>query len=137
MRRYPAGTHVRGGLYLNPLTGQVAVVPRQGGTLRGTEGFFVRLPAPPALGLLLAPLAGAVFVIFLPLIGLGLMVGLLCRRVWAATGMGGGLSALFARAHGRPGWAFLHGGRPDPAAGAPGDRAERPAGTQQAAKETK
>jgi hypothetical protein len=137
MRRYPARTHVRGGLYLNPLTGQVAVVPRQGGVLPVTEGFYVRLPVSPALGLLLAPLAGAVFVILLPLIGLGLMVGLLCRKVWAATGVGGALSALFARAHGRPGWAFLLGGRrgvapEDRAAGAGGAD-----GTQKTAKETK
>jgi hypothetical protein len=137
MRRYPAGTHVRGGLYLNPLTGQVAVVPRQGGMLRRTEGFYVRLAVPPALGILLAPLAGAVFVILLPLIGLGLMVGLLCRKVWAATGMGEALSALFARAHGRPGWAFLLGGRQDVAHRDRAAGAGGAAGKQGTAKETK
>jgi hypothetical protein len=140
MRRYPAGRHVRGGLYLNPLTGQVAVVPPQGGALRGTEGFYVRLPVPPALGILLAPLAGAIFVILLPLIGLGLMVWLVCRKVWVATGMGEALSALFARAHGRPGWAFLLGGRRDGAARAPGGRAAgggATAGRHDKAKETK
>jgi hypothetical protein len=137
MRRYPAGTHVRGGLYLNPLTWQVAAVPRQGGALQGTEGFYARLPVPPALGLLLAPLAGAVFVILLPLIGLALMVGVLCRKVWAATGMGGALSALFVRAHGRPGWAFLLGGRQDAAPRDPAAGAGGAAGGQETAKETK
>ena len=111
MRRYPAGTHVQGGLYLNPLTGQVAVVPRQGGVVRGTEGFYVRLPVPPALGLLLAPLAGALYVIVLPFVGLALLAVLLCRKVWAATGAGEALTALFAGDHGRPGWAFLSGRR--------------------------
>ncbi len=111
MRRYPAGTHVRGGLYLEPLTGRIAIVPQRGGRLEGADGFYVRLPAPLPLALLLAPMVGALYVIVLPFVGLALLVVLLSRKVWVATGAGEALSALFAGTHGRPGLAFLSGGR--------------------------
>lgn len=88
MRRYPAGTHVRGGLYLDPSTCRIAIIPRRGGRLAGTDGFYVRLPVALPLALLLAPLLGALYVIVLPFVGLALLVVLLCRKAWAATGLG-------------------------------------------------
>ncbi len=111
MRRYPAGTRVRGGLYVDLEGGRTVLIPRRGGVLRGHGTSYARLPLALPLAFLLAPVAGAIFVVVLPFIGLGLLVGMLCRKVWVATGLGEALSALFAAGHGRPGWAFLLGGR--------------------------
>lgn len=59
------------------------------------EGVYVRVPVPLPLALVLAPLAGALYVVVLPLIGLALLAGMLWRKAWEATGLGG--------AHGRAG----------------------------------
>lgn len=101
MRRYPAGTPVRGGLYLDPSTCRIAIVPRRGGRLAGTDGFYVRLPVPLPLALLLAPLLGALYVIVLPFVGLALLVVSLCRKAWAATGLGEALRPFRAGAQRR------------------------------------
>jgi len=141
MRRYAAGTHVRGGLYLDPSTGRIAIVPRRGGRLRGADVSYVRVPLPLPLALLLVPIAGALFVIVFPVVGLALLAGLLCRKVWAATGSGEALTALFAGPHRGPGRAYLLGDRrPKSDGGTGADRlagAAGAAGKQETAKETK
>lgn len=111
MRRYAAGTHVRGGLYLDPTTGRTAVIPRSGGRLEGADTWYVRVAIPLPLALLLAPLAGALYVIALPLIGLGWMAVSLCRWIWNAQPIRRAAAALFAAPRARPGWGFLMGGR--------------------------
>jgi len=111
MRRYPVGTPVPGGFYLDPLTGDTAIVPRGGGMLRGGGGSYIRLPIPAPLALFLVPLVGLLYVIVMPFVGLALLFGMLCRKAWAATGAREALGAVLGGVHGRPGWAFLLGGR--------------------------
>src|SRR3972149_5289777 len=86
MRRYPVGTPVPGGFYLDPLTGDTAIVPRGGGMLRGGGGSYIRLPIPAPLALFLVPLVGLLYVIVMPFVGLALLFGMLCRKAWGGPG---------------------------------------------------
>ncbi len=111
VRRYLVGTRVPGGFYLDPRTGDAVVMPREGGMLRGQGDSYVRLPVPSPLALLLAPFIGLLYVIVMPFVGLALLLAMLCRKAWAATGAGQAFGRLLGGVHGRPGWAFLLGGR--------------------------
>lgn len=81
MKRYAPGQHVEPGFYLNTRTlGMTAIGPR-GGALPGPEGTWcLRVPA--LVLLLLAPLLGALYVVYLPLAGFALLFGHMGR--WAA-----------------------------------------------------
>lgn len=71
MAKYAGGMQVNGGYYWNPRSWEVEVVPQEGGRLRGAQGAkYVKLPFP--LLFLVVPLLGALFLIFLPLIGFAL-----------------------------------------------------------------
>jgi glycine cleavage system H lipoate-binding protein len=101
MRRYAVGTHVPGGLYLDPASADLAAIPPEGGMLRGAGRSYIRLPIPLPLVFLMAPLIGLLYVIILPFVGLGLLVGSLLRKAWAAAGLGETLRPSRAEAQGR------------------------------------
>ncbi len=71
MSRYVGGMAVNGGYYWNPRNWEVEVVPSEGGRLTGETGSkYLKLPFP--LLFVVVPLLGALFIIFLPLIGFAL-----------------------------------------------------------------
>src|SRR5512140_1746587 len=71
MTSYAGGMTVNGGYYWNPRSWAVEVVPPEGGRLAGaTDTKLVKVPFP--LLFVIVPLLGALFLMFLPLIGFAL-----------------------------------------------------------------
>jgi hypothetical protein len=80
MAKYTGGTQVSGGYYWNPRKWEVEVVPSEGARLKGAQGTsYVKLPFP--LLFVVVPLLGALFLIFLPLIGFGLFGYAIVKKV--------------------------------------------------------
>jgi hypothetical protein len=72
MKRFEPTNNVTAGFYLNLNTWGMTAVPAEGGTLEGAAGDrFVRIPM--LAMLVIAPLLGAVYAIFLPFIGFALL----------------------------------------------------------------
>ena len=70
---YNAGQKVGGGFYFNTTTWAMRVAPREGDVLPGEAGErYIALPT--VMLLVAAPLLSFLFVIFLPFIGIALMV---------------------------------------------------------------
>jgi hypothetical protein len=102
------GMAVKTGFYWNLGTWQLLTVPKEGGLLPGrTEDRYLRLPV--LLMLLVAPLMGALYVIFLPFIGFAMLAGFLARTSAAAVKAGfmGVMSTISPQW--RPGEAYLAG----------------------------
>jgi hypothetical protein len=73
MRNFKGGETVKAGFYWNRGAWDVSVVPAEGSTLPGTpETAFLRVPWP--LLLVIAPIMGGTFAMFLPFIGLAMLV---------------------------------------------------------------
>jgi hypothetical protein len=106
MFRYAGGQTVRHGFYWNADKWQVTLVERQGGDLPGeARERYARVPV--LAMLLVAPIMGALYVIFLPLIGFAMVFDYLARRAWRAVRAGAwGVLAAVAP-HWRPGEAYL------------------------------
>jgi len=105
------GTQVRGGFYFNPHGLRIVTVNGKTGTLAGDPGErFVRIPALAVL--LLAPILGGMFVVFLPVIGF-VLVGQHFARLVAkgVRGTAGTMAGHVAPAW-RPGESYL-AGKPD------------------------
>jgi hypothetical protein len=76
------GMQVGGGYYWNASSWEVEVVPNEGGALRGGSGAkYVKVPFPVLF--LVVPLLGATFLMFLPVIGFGLVAYALAKRLAA------------------------------------------------------
>ena len=74
MIRYAGGSRVKGGLYWGLAEWHILPIPKEGGILPGEAGTrYIRVPL--VLMLVLGPIMGALFVIFLPVIGFGLLFG--------------------------------------------------------------
>ncbi len=100
MARYVGGMKVGGGYYWNPRTWEVCNVGAEGGVLPGSErASFARIPF--ALLFVVVPILGAVFLVFLPVIGFGLLAHALFRRVLGSVKT----SAEDLAANVTPGWA--------------------------------
>ncbi len=85
MFRYAGGQTVRHGFYWNPGTWAVTLIEREGGTLPGrATDRYLRVPA--VVLLALAPIMGAVYVIFLPLVGFALVLDFAARRAGRLAG---------------------------------------------------
>ncbi|HKQ61016.1 MAG TPA: hypothetical protein VJS92_06980 [Candidatus Polarisedimenticolaceae bacterium] len=73
MKRYTGGQAVQAGFYLDLRTWEVTSLSGRGGTLPGAaETRYLRVPLP--LLLVFAPLMGLAYVVFLPLIGIVLVL---------------------------------------------------------------
>jgi hypothetical protein len=80
MARYNGGTKVEGGYYWNPRSWEVEVVASEGGKLKGAaEAKYLKLPFP--LLFVVVPLLGALFLMFLPLIGFALFGYAIVKKV--------------------------------------------------------
>jgi hypothetical protein len=100
MASYVGGMKVGSGYYWNPRTWEVHVVGAEGGTLPGSErAHFARIPFP--LLFVVVPLLGALFLIFLPVIGFALVGQAIFRKV--VGGVKSGAEELAVNV--TPGWA--------------------------------
>lgn len=106
MFRYTGGQTVRQGFYWNAAKWDVTLIERQGGELPGGTGErFARVPV--VAMLLVAPIMGALYVVFLPFIGVAMVLDFVARR--AARAVRAGAVALLAAVapQWRPGEAYL------------------------------
>jgi hypothetical protein len=99
MAKRVGGSLVKGGYYWNTRGWSVVDVPRGGGVLPGTaETRYVAVPWP--LLLVILPVMGGLFVVFLPLIGFVLTIHAIAVRL--AGGLKKRIGDLAATMH--PGW---------------------------------
>ena len=129
MARYAGGMKVAGGYYWNPRKWEVEVVADEGGKLKGDAGAkYVKIPFP--LLFVVVPLLGALFLMFLPLIGFGLFAYAIVKKVTGGVKQGatelastmapGGFATGEAHFTGKPG-----------EEGAPGEKADAAAPTRE------
>lgn len=78
--KYHGGDEVRFGFYWNVREWEAQIVPREGGELKGrADVTYVRMPL---LALLvLAPIMGGIYAIFLPFIGIAMVLMYLAGRL--------------------------------------------------------
>ena len=80
MKTYRGGEQVKSGIYWNLATGELAQGEAHGGVLPGeVQQRYIRVPGP--LVLALGPVAGAIFVIFLPVMGVVGFLAYLARKL--------------------------------------------------------
>jgi hypothetical protein len=80
MAKYTGGMQVGGGYYWNARSWEVEVVSDEGGTLRGApEARYVKVPFPALF--VIVPLLGALFLMFLPMIGFALFAYAIARKL--------------------------------------------------------
>jgi hypothetical protein len=100
------GTAAKSGFYWNLGKWEMTLVPKQGGILPGSASDkFVKVPV---IGLLvLAPMMGAAYAMFLPFIGFAMLFTFLGKKALAAVGVGAmGVGATMAQDY-RPGESYL------------------------------
>lgn len=83
MKRYNGTEQAKAGFYFDLDSWHVTTLSGQGGVLPGTSDTrYLRLPLPVLL--VAAPLMGAAFAMFLPFIGIALVLDFVARKVWGA-----------------------------------------------------
>jgi hypothetical protein len=108
MARYEGGTKVSGGYYWNPREWTVVAVAGESGMLPGRNGDgYVRLHW--AMALLLAPVLGGLFVVFLPFIAFGMLIDAAWRGIFGGARRGAQDLAATMTPGWRPGEAHLTG----------------------------
>lgn len=81
MKRYYGSDRVKAGFYWTPARWEIVTVPRGGGMLPGgDESRYHRIPI--AIVIPLGALLGALYVIFLPLIGFIMFFGFAGKKLW-------------------------------------------------------
>jgi hypothetical protein len=106
MTRRDGGTNVRSGFYWNLASWEMVTVPRQGGLLPGDVAQrYLRVPVPALL--VLAPMMGALYAIFLPFIGFAMFFGFLARKAGAGARAGFMELAVMVSPQWAPGQAYL------------------------------
>lgn len=98
MTTYERNAAVKGGYYLNPTTMSIALVERDGARLPSGPGRWLAIPALAALAL--CPLLGAMFLMYLPVVGFVLCGEALAKNVAALFSGGAGELAVAVA----PGW---------------------------------
>jgi hypothetical protein len=80
--RYAGGDVVKAGFYWNLREWEANIIPREGGVLKGAEeARYARVPLPVLL--VVAPLMGAAYAMFLPFIGFAMVAMFLAGRLKA------------------------------------------------------
>jgi hypothetical protein len=80
MAKYTGGMQVNGGYYWNPRNWEVEVVAPEGGRLKGAaDAKYVKVPFPALF--VIVPVLGALFLMFLPLIGFALFAYAVVKKV--------------------------------------------------------
>lgn len=111
-----AGTRVKKGYYFSARTWMLQPMPRDGEPLPGRFGEKY-LSMPLALAFVVAPLMGAAFLMFLPLIGFYLALHALARPVVRIFSRSATEIAATVQPGWQPGEAHLTGQRPDEKSG--------------------
>ena len=108
MARYHGGDQAKAGFYFNMTKWEVQTLSGKGGTLVGGAG--ERIVRVPAIGVLvLAPFMGAAYAMFLPFIGIALVLQYLAKKGYAFAGdMAHATQAAMSHAW-RPGEAYFAG----------------------------
>jgi hypothetical protein len=87
MAKYTSGMQVGGGYYWNAKSWSVEVVPAEGGKLGGAAGAsYVKVPFPVLF--VIVPTLGALFLMFLPLVGFALFAYAIAKKLARAVGVG-------------------------------------------------
>jgi hypothetical protein len=108
MTKRLGGTAAKNGFYWNLGKWAMTMVPKQGGLLPGDAGDkYIKVPV---LALLVvAPVMGAVYAMFLPFIGFAMLFTFLGKKAFAATRVGVSGVAATMTPEWRPGEAYLAG----------------------------
>ena len=111
MANYTSGMQVGGGYYWNASNWEVEVVPSEGGRLKGGDARYVKVPFPVLF--VIVPLLGALFLMFMPMIGFALFGYAMVKKAagaftrgateLAATVQPGGFATGHAYFTGKPG----------------------------------
>lgn len=105
---YTGGSTVKSGYYWCPRSWTVNVIPPEGGRLPGEgDARYVKVPFP--LLFVVVPVMGALFLVFLPFIGFGLMAYAAARRISARLRHGADELAATVTPGWRPGEAHFTG----------------------------
>lgn len=81
MVRYHGSDYAKGGFYCNTSRWEIITVPKGGGSLPGgNEEHYIRLPL--FLVMLLGPLMGGLYVVFLPLIGFVMVFYIVGKKIF-------------------------------------------------------
>ena len=88
MTTYESNAAVKSGYYFNPATMNIVPVERDGGRLPSEKGSWVAIPTFAALAL--TPILGAMFLMFLPMIGFVLCAEAAGKKVAGAFASGAG-----------------------------------------------
>jgi hypothetical protein len=119
MLRHHGGERVKAGFYFNLETWAVTTLSGTGGVLAGRDTRYLRVPTLALLAL--APLMGLAYAMFLPFIGIAMVVSHVSKRAGLAakSAVSGVLTATSPAM--RPGEAYFGGERPSgkPAEGEP------------------
>ena len=108
MARHIGGSPVESGYYWSPRNWSITPIPRPGGLLPGGPGDrYLKIPTLAAL--VLMPILGGLFVVFLPVIGFALVAYVLAKKVAALVGGGAADLACTMTPGWRPGEAHLTG----------------------------
>mgnify|MGYP001419280669 CR=1 FL=1 len=84
MTRYNGNQQAKAGFYFDRDSWHVVTLSGEGGMLPGTsETRYLRLPLPVLL--VAAPLMGAAFAMFLPFIGIALVLDFVAKKAWKLT----------------------------------------------------
>jgi hypothetical protein len=124
MLRHQSGERVKAGFYFNLETWEVTTLSGQGGVLGGRESRYMRVPALALLGL--APLLGLAYAMFLPFIGIALVVSHFSKKAGLAVKSAFGSLLTATSPAMQPGEAYFGGEKPSgkPAEGEPAPKVE-------------
>ncbi len=104
--RHVGGENVRAGIYWSVRDGEFISVPAGGGRLAGgPKDRYIRAPLPVVL--IVGPVLGLAFAIFLPLSGLLVLIPFLAAKVRGAVSSGRVSAAHMATTRAQPGLSYL------------------------------
>jgi len=106
MSKYHGGQTAKSGFYWNTRTWAITMIERQGGVLPGDgHDRYTRIPV--VAMLLVAPFMGAAYVLFLPFIGIAMVVDFVARRLGRGVKTGALAMTAAVSPQWRPGEAYL------------------------------
>ena len=106
MSKYHGGQTAKSGFYWNTRTWAITMTERQGGVLPGDgQDRYTRIPV--VAMLLVAPFMGAAYVLFLPFIGIAMVVDFVARRLGRGVKTGALAMTAAVSPQWRPGEAYL------------------------------
>ncbi len=123
MTKHIGGSTVKAGFYWNLKKWEMVTLSGAGGTLPGT-GADRYLKVPVLALLVLAPIMGACYAMFLPFIGFALLFSYLGKKAFAATRVGASSVAATMGPDWRPGEAYLAGKKKNAADAENGDEVD-------------